>query len=676
MTTKTLTQSADTFANDGVTNNFTIVNGLGGNDVLSTAVAATINGGDGNDSITSTVSAGATVASNDYLFGGNGDDTITGGAGNDTMYGGLGNDVLSSGNGKDALYGGIGNDSLTGGQGNQALYGGVGLDTLYGGVDSNALTGGAVDTHILYGDAGNDNVTGGGYTAGTNNVASSASNSYKLYGGVGNDTLTGSWIVVGSAGAKDTMDGGVGINSINGGSSISATGATVVVGANHANETLTFINDTQGVSVGVSLWAGVTANLTTGVATASGKSMGSNWSINDTIANIDNLTGSNYNDSLTGNTFANVILGGAGNDTITGGGSGAYGSPTANTGNDTLNGGGGNDTYILNTGSDTVNAMIIQDNSGINTLDFSNVAVTLGTAEHTPLVTGDTLKALSASASAYTIGMIEGVQANLGSAIDANGKVYFTGNAGSGSILGVQHLIGTAGADYLVGVGGSTLDGGAGNDTLVAAGAATGAEVLNGGAGNNVYDATAGGATVYFGVSNDKATTLVTAATVNKEFDTIYGFNGNANHDMLYVSAANFNNFGLAIAQTHAAGNVDVGGMFTEHYNTAGKLASLTLDATAVTTVAALPTATGTLATHDEFVYVSGTGDLFYVKSGQDLMLTGTTYVGGTSAGGALTASNNAIAHIDLGSFQPTTSSGNVHHTTAVIDNTDFFLVQ
>ena len=39
----------------------------------------------------------------------------------------------------------------------------------------------------------------------------------------------------------------------------------------------------------------------------------------DTLANIENLTGSNFNDTLTGNTAANILNGGAGNDTLTAG---------------------------------------------------------------------------------------------------------------------------------------------------------------------------------------------------------------------------------------------------------------------------------------------------------------------------------------------------------------------
>ena len=682
MANKNLTLHNDTFNNDGVTNNFTTIYGFGGNDIITTAVAsATIYGGLGNDSITSTLVSG----SRDYLYGGLGIDTIVGGAGNDYVFGGFGNDVITSGGGNDTLSGDAGNDIITGGQGNQTLYGGMGDDSVSGGLDNKTLPGGVggVDIHLINGDAGNDIVNGATYAstgaAATLTLATgSATNSFLLYGGIGSDTLNGSWFLTGGSGAADTMDGGLGTNAINGGGSISITGSgasqvlTTVAGANHANETVTFASDLQGALVsgvaGVNaLYAGVTANLAAGTATASG----TGWAISDTISNVDNLTGSLFNDALTGNLLANVIRGGLGNDTIDGGGlsnSTLAGGANTNTGNDVLYGGGGNNTFILHSGTNTADAIV--GGTNIDTLNFSNVFFTAGTAATNSLPTGDTIKAFTVLANTYTVGTIEGVDVNLNSGMDANSVLNFTGGAGSGSISGVEKVIGTSGTDYMIATGASTLSGGLGNDTLVAGDFGNGAEVLNGGLGNNIYDGTpTSNVPVYFGITNGGATTLMTQLTAaTKEFDTIYGFAGGAN-DKLYVSAANFNNFGLgAISQTHAVGNVDVGTMFTEHYNALGKLASLTLDATGVTT---LTTATMTgSAAHNEFVFNSTTGDLFYVTSGQNLAsLTGTVYSGTGSNGGTLTASNNAIAHIDISQFSSAHTSG------AAIDNTDFILV-
>src|SRR6266851_6357939 len=72
--------------------------------------------------------------------------------------------------------------------------------------------------------------------------------------------------------------------------------------------------------------AGVTANLATGTAS-------NGYGGTDTLANIENVTGSAFNDVLIGDAGDNVLTGGAGNDTLTGGG-----------GNNTLDGGSGSDT--------------------------------------------------------------------------------------------------------------------------------------------------------------------------------------------------------------------------------------------------------------------------------------------------------------------------------------------
>lgn len=73
-----------------------------------------IYGGNGDDPITGSWAA-------DQLFGGNGDDPVFGGAGNDFLYGGNGNDMLDGGAGDDILDGGRGDDTLTGGSGDDSF---------------------------------------------------------------------------------------------------------------------------------------------------------------------------------------------------------------------------------------------------------------------------------------------------------------------------------------------------------------------------------------------------------------------------------------------------------------------------------------------------------------------------------------------------------------------------
>ena len=130
---------------------------------------------------------------NDYLSGGAGDDGLSADFGSDTMIGGAGVDSVDysnrlvtvvadldgksgddgSKNEKDTigadveqLYGGWGNDTLTGNAADNRIAGGNGADVIRGGAGNDTLTGdqglrGGVDR--LYGEAGDDELAGGGY---------------------------------------------------------------------------------------------------------------------------------------------------------------------------------------------------------------------------------------------------------------------------------------------------------------------------------------------------------------------------------------------------------------------------------------------------------------------------------------------------------------------------------
>jgi Ca2+-binding RTX toxin-like protein len=129
-------------------------------------------------------------AGNDVLTGGGGNDQISGGEGNDVIVGGAGNDTLCGDNGNDDIHGGLGNDTLFGEAGNDTLRGDAGDDLLLGDVGNDTLDGGVGDDH-LYGQAGNDTLIGGV----GNNI---------LVGGDGNDkivALLGRNILIGGNGS-------------------------------------------------------------------------------------------------------------------------------------------------------------------------------------------------------------------------------------------------------------------------------------------------------------------------------------------------------------------------------------------------------------------------------------------------------------------------------------------
>ena len=275
----------------------------------------------------------------DKLIGGAGDDNIDGGSGNDRLQGGDGDDVMYGGNssvngknveagGDDTLFGQAGDDQLDGGDGDDMLSGGTGDDVLIGGI-------GADD---LQGDEGNDNIDGG---SGNDQLQGGDGNDV-MYGGDasgngknveagGNDTLFG------QAG-DDQLDGGDGDDTLSGG-----TGDDILIGGVGADD-LEGGDGTDTASYEGSS-AAVTVDLTTGTGTG-GDAQG------DTLANIENLTGSDHDDTLTGDAGANVLTGGAGNDSLSGG----EGADTlvGGAGNDTMLGGGGNDVFAGVEGNDTM----------------------------------------------------------------------------------------------------------------------------------------------------------------------------------------------------------------------------------------------------------------------------------------------------------------------------------
>jgi Ca2+-binding RTX toxin-like protein len=130
--------------------------GTEGNDTfyMPNSFSTTVYGNGGND----TISAGSSTVAQ-IVYGGAGNDYISGGTGNDVFYGEDGNDNLTGGNGNNSLYGGAGNDTLMGGTGNSLMDGGTGDDIIYGGTGN--------DTYVFSLGSGNDTISDSGADAST-----------------------------------------------------------------------------------------------------------------------------------------------------------------------------------------------------------------------------------------------------------------------------------------------------------------------------------------------------------------------------------------------------------------------------------------------------------------------------------------------------------------------------
>jgi Ca2+-binding RTX toxin-like protein len=248
--------------------------------------------------LTTTIENAIGGSGNDIIYGNDANNNLTGNAGDDTMKGGGGADFLSGGDGNDSLNGGDGNDTLYGGNGDDSLKGAGGADYLYGGAGNDTATYDQSTTAI------NANLS-----TGVGQFGDAAGDTYvsieNLFGTRSNDTLIGNSDANALTGddGDDLIQGFLGNDTMNGG---------------NGTDTLSYDLD-RGVTISLA----VTGPQNTG------------GSGTDTVSNFENLTGSYFNDTLSGDDNANTINGTGGSDTINGLG-----------GNDTIFAGAPN-TYIV-----------------------------------------------------------------------------------------------------------------------------------------------------------------------------------------------------------------------------------------------------------------------------------------------------------------------------------------
>jgi Ca2+-binding RTX toxin-like protein len=299
---------------DGAGGNDTL-NGGGGNDILVGGAGADVLNGDQGFDTASYASAAAPVyvdlqagGSLGYATGDtyNSIENATGSAGADVLRGNINANTLDGGDGDDTLLGLLGDDVLIGGAGNDQLAGGDGRDVVSYRGSTAAVTVDLATQIATGGDATGD------FLIGFEGAA----------GGLGDDTLSGDAganALFGDAGA-DTLDGGGGNDIIDGG----ANADTMSGGA--GTDRLSYASSA----------AGVTVDLLGGLS-------GGGDADGDAFSGFEDLVGSRFADTLTGDDGANRIWGGAGNDHI-----------FAGAGNDVVFGGDGPDVMDGGAGIDTL----------------------------------------------------------------------------------------------------------------------------------------------------------------------------------------------------------------------------------------------------------------------------------------------------------------------------------
>jgi Ca2+-binding RTX toxin-like protein len=473
----------------------------------------------------------ATIVSIEGAYGSSFGDRIQGSWEANEIGGLAGNDILIGWGGDDRIYGGDGDDIMYGEEGTDVFYGGEGFDrvSFYNFWATQGVIADLRTQTILNDGFGNSELMYSveGLGAGTrfadvfhgndsdNLILAAGGDTAYGYGGDDDFQLDNAPLLI---------DGGAGIDTI------TLFTGTRLIDANG-----------DGVAEVDNRTAGVIVNLATRQIINDG------YGGTGEIKNIENLGGSEFNDTLTGSNVDNemdgwlgddLVAGGAGNDTIHG-----------DTGDDVLKGEVGDDFLYGDADDDTLiggaGADYLDGGDGFDKVSYSGsqaVTVDLGlvNAQNTGGGGIDTLVGIEA---------VEGTlyADNITGSIGANTLIGGSGNDYLRGLLGGDAIYGDAGDDIIYGNGDDalseddddTLFGGAGNDAVYGGGGSDeiygeiGNDTLNGEDGDDYIDGGAGNDTINGGYGYDD---LVGGDGV----DTISGggdaddISGGAGNDFLY----------------------------------------------------------------------------------------------------------------------------------------------
>jgi Ca2+-binding RTX toxin-like protein len=200
----------------------------GGTPTVANTDLIQVFGQGGNDTITLNEANGPLPRAN--LFGGTGNDTLTGGSGGDMLFGQSENDTLLGKGGFDFLFGGAGDDTLTGGDADDQVFGEAGNDRMIWnpGDDTDLFEGGAgIDTAEVNGGNGDEifTVTANGTRVRFDrldpapfSIDIGTTENLVLNMNGGNDTFSATGNL--AALIKITVDGGAGNDTILGGNGV------------------------------------------------------------------------------------------------------------------------------------------------------------------------------------------------------------------------------------------------------------------------------------------------------------------------------------------------------------------------------------------------------------------------------------------------------------------------